>query len=108
MEEHDQEFELDRMRFSELKVAPKAINHQQHFGYSMDELKLSEAHADHSEIPSSGHFNYLLDMLNNGSTADDKLRHINAHCNDQESTQGLDLPESPFAPPLGSGISTVT
>ncbi|PSS14330.1 Zinc finger CCCH domain-containing protein [Actinidia chinensis var. chinensis] len=108
VEEHDQELELGRMRFSDLNVAPKDMNHHHYFGYSMDELNVSKGHAEQSEFPSSGHFNYLLDVLNNGSITDDKVRCINTNYNDQDSSQGLDLPDSPFAAPLGSGISTVT
>ncbi|GMP56064.1 hypothetical protein CsSME_00020679 [Camellia sinensis var. sinensis] len=83
-------------------------HHHQYFGYPMDELKLSEARAEQSEFQSADGFNYLLDVLNNGSTTDDNVRHINTNYNDQESGQGLNLPDSPFAPPIGSSISTVT
>ncbi|GMP53713.1 hypothetical protein CsSME_00019100 [Camellia sinensis var. sinensis] len=109
MEEHEQALELEGRHFSELQLAPKAMNHHhQYFGYPMDELKLSEARAEQSEFQSADGFNYLLDVLNNGSTTDDNVRHINTNYNDQESGQGLNLPDSPFAPPIGSSISTVT
>lgn len=128
------------------------------------------AHGEQAEFPSAEHFNYLLDVLNNGSTSEDKLRHISTKYNDQDrykvicifvllldlnindknhwkvetmhkpsifavegldqvsfaheniywfliwifwllvltcNSQGLNLPESPFASAIGSGISTV-
>lgn len=106
MEEH-QALELERRHLSELQLVPKAISHhQQYFGYSMDEFKLSEVRAEQTEFPSADGFNYLLDVLNNGSNKN--VRRINTKHNDQESSQGLNLPDSPFTTPIGSGISTVT
>ncbi|KAK4845079.1 hypothetical protein QYF36_000592 [Acer negundo] len=64
------------------------------------------AHAEQAEFPSAERFNYLLDVLNNGSTSNDKMRHISTNYNDQDS-HGLNLPESPFASPIRNGISTV-
>lgn len=108
MEEHEKALELERRRLSELQLAPKPMTHHSYFGYSLDELKLPEAGAEQAEFPSAERFSYLLDVLNNGSsTSEDKVRHISTHCNEQESSQGLNLPESPFASPIGSGISTV-
>ncbi|KAL0001500.1 hypothetical protein SO802_015281 [Lithocarpus litseifolius] len=104
MEEHGQALEFERRHFSELQLTPKPFSHHPFFGYSMNELKLSEEQA---EFPSAERFNYLLDVLNNGSTSEDKVRHINTNYNDQDSIQGLNLPESPFASAIGSGISTV-
>ncbi|OVA15105.1 RNA recognition motif domain [Macleaya cordata] len=109
MEEHDQALEFERRRFSEFQLATKPLSHPPpYFAYSMDELKFAEACADHNEFPSADRFSYLLDVLNNGSTSDDKARHSNTNYNDQESSQGLNLPESPFASPIAaSSISTV-
>ncbi|XP_050207079.1 zinc finger CCCH domain-containing protein 18 isoform X2 [Mercurialis annua] len=103
MEEHELALEFERQRLSEFQSAPKSHNHHTYFGYSMDELKLSKEHA---EFPSAERFNYLLDVLNSGSSSDDRLRHTTTHYNDQES-QGVNLPESPFASPLANRISTV-
>ncbi|KAF2284807.1 hypothetical protein GH714_030699 [Hevea brasiliensis] len=61
--------------------------------------------AEQAEFPSAQRINHFLDVLNNGSSSEDKLRRINSNYSDQDS-QGLDLPESPFAS-MGSGISTV-
>uniref|UniRef100_A0A5B7C8Q2 Zinc finger CCCH domain-containing protein 18 n=1 Tax=Davidia involucrata TaxID=16924 RepID=A0A5B7C8Q2_DAVIN len=107
MEEHKQALELERRRLLELQLAPKTMNHYPYFGCSMDDLKLSEVRAEQAEFPSAEGFNYLLDVLNNGSTSKDKVRHTSTNYNDPNSSQGLDLPDSPFASPIGSGISTV-
>ncbi|GAY53118.1 hypothetical protein CUMW_146960 [Citrus unshiu] len=107
MEEHEQAIELERRRLSEMQLACKPMNHHSYFGYSMDELQVSEAPAEQGDFPSAERFNYLLDVLNNGSTSEDQVSHISTHYNDQDSSQGLNLPESPFASPIGSGISTV-
>ncbi|KAJ4730202.1 zinc finger CCCH domain-containing protein 18 [Melia azedarach] len=107
LEEQEQVVQLERRRFSEMQLAPKPLNNHSYFGYSMDELKLSEAGAEQAEFPSAVRFNYLLDVLNNGSTSEEKVRHISTHYNDQDSQGGLNLPESPFASAIGSSISTV-
>ncbi|KAK9924357.1 hypothetical protein M0R45_032730 [Rubus argutus] len=104
IEEHEQALEFERRRLSEMHLAAKPLSHHLYYGYSMDEFKHPEAHAEQAEFPSAKEFNYLLDVLNNGSTSEDKIRHINTNYNDhQDSSQGINLPESPFA----SAISTV-
>ncbi|KAF6149591.1 hypothetical protein GIB67_011200 [Kingdonia uniflora] len=110
MEEREQILEFER-RFSEMQLGPKPQTRQPYFGYSMEDLKLSEvmyieACAEHNEFPSD-RFSYLFDVLNNGSTSDDKARHSSPNYGEQESSQGLNLPESPFASPIGSSISTM-
>ncbi|PIA58164.1 hypothetical protein AQUCO_00500237v1 [Aquilegia coerulea] len=107
IEDHEQALEHEARRLSELQLAHRPLSHPNYFGYSMDDLKISEAHRDHSDFQSTERFNYLFDVLNNGSTSNDKGRHANANYGDQESSQGLNLPESPFASPIGSSISTV-
>ncbi|KAG8640486.1 zinc finger CCCH domain-containing protein 18 isoform X2 [Manihot esculenta] len=92
MEEQEHALELERIRLSEMKLSSKSLNHHSHFRYSMDELKFSEEHA---EFPSADRFNYF-------PASEDKLKHINTIYSDQDS-QGLNLPESPFAS-MGSGI----
>ncbi|XP_022771675.1 zinc finger CCCH domain-containing protein 18-like isoform X2 [Durio zibethinus] len=107
MEDHEHALEFERRRFSELQLAPKQhLNDHSYFGYSMDELKHTDAYAEQADFPSAERFNYLLDVLNTGSTSEEKARHISTNYSDQDS-QGHNLPESPFASPIGSGISTV-
>ncbi|MCL7048908.1 hypothetical protein MKW94_024547 [Papaver nudicaule] len=108
LEEHEQALEFERRRLAEFQLATKPLAHAPYFGYTNDELKFSEACADHNDFQSANRFGYMLDMLQNGSTSDDGARHSNNNYTDQES-QGLNLPESPFASPLpASSISTAT
>ncbi|PON80719.1 Splicing factor-like protein [Parasponia andersonii] len=108
--DNEQAFELERRCFSEMNFAAKPLSHRSYYSYSMDELKLQEAGTEQAEFPSVERFNYFLDALNNASNSEDKkLRHISTNYNDhQDSSQGVNLPESPFASAIGGGISTVT
>ncbi|KAE8676319.1 Zinc finger CCCH domain-containing protein 18 [Hibiscus syriacus] len=107
IEDREQALEFESRLFSELQLAPNQqhMTDQFYFGYSMDELKHTDDHAA-TDFPTYKRFNYLLDVLNTGSTSEDKVKNISTNYNDQDS-QGLNLPESPFASPIGSGISTV-
>ncbi|XP_068668346.1 zinc finger CCCH domain-containing protein 18 isoform X1 [Aristolochia californica] len=108
IEEHEQAMELERRRLSDLQLASKPLTQQPYFNYPpIDVLKLTEAFADYNDFSSADRFSYLLDVLNNGSTSDDKNRHTSNNYNDQDSSQGINLPESPFASPIASSISTV-
>lgn len=107
IEEHEQALEFERRRLSEMQLTTKASNQMPYFGYSVDESKHSEGHAEQMEFTSAERFSYLLDVLNNGSTSEENIRRINTKYNEQESSQGLNLPDSPFASALGSGISAV-
>lgn len=92
--EEQQAFELEqRQRIAELRIR-KPVSHHSYFGYSMDGLKLSE---DNNNFPN------LLDFLDNGLANDDKMRHIETNYSDQDS-QGLNLPESPFASAVASTV----
>ncbi|PQQ06153.1 zinc finger CCCH domain-containing protein 18 isoform X1 [Prunus yedoensis var. nudiflora] len=107
MVENEQALELERRHLSEMHLAAKPLSHHFYYGYPMDEFKHPEDHAEQAEFPSAKEFTYLLDVLNNGSTSEGKIGHINGNYNDQDSSQGINLPESPFASPIVSGISTV-
>ncbi|KAM0063073.1 putative transcription factor C3H family [Helianthus debilis subsp. tardiflorus] len=69
-------------------------------------LHSSNAHAQQTDFNSTERFNHFLDALSNDAASDDKFRQINTEYNEQES-QGLNLPDSPFASGLGGEISTV-
>ncbi|XVE72544.1 hypothetical protein DITRI_Ditri11bG0047000 [Diplodiscus trichospermus] len=108
IEDREQAQEFERRRFSELQLAPKQhLNNRSYFGYSMDKLKHTDACAEQADFPSAERFNYLLDVLNTGSTSEEKVGHIGTTYSDQDSNQGLNLPESLFATPIGSSISSV-
>ncbi|CBI26743.3 hypothetical protein VitviT2T_029962 [Vitis vinifera] len=108
MEEQEfaQDLEFETRRLSKLQLARNPLANQLHHGYSLDELKVLEAHANHSKFPTVVHSNYPLDVSNNGSTSDDKpWRAVNNPIDHKSS--GLELPDSPFAFPIGSSISTI-
>ncbi|KAK6919226.1 OST-HTH/LOTUS domain [Dillenia turbinata] len=110
MEEHEQALELERRRLMELQIATKPLGHLSYLGYSMDELKFSEAaRAEQTDFPSAERYSYLLDVLNSGSTSKEHAGFMANTYDDQDSSQALNLPESPFASPtpIGSSISTV-
>ncbi|KAG8386040.1 hypothetical protein BUALT_Bualt03G0107700 [Buddleja alternifolia] len=103
-EEHKQQaLELEMMRLSQLQLAKPAAS-QSCMGYSMHELKVPE---DHPNFPSAERFSYLLDVLKSGSTSDDNPKYSVNNCGDQESGQGPNLPDSPFASVVASSISAV-
>ncbi|KAL2456643.1 Zinc finger CCCH domain-containing protein 18 [Forsythia ovata] len=104
MEEHEQALELETMRLSQLRLTRKHLASQSCMGYSLDELKPPE---DHSKFTSAERFNYLLDVLNNGSATPDNPKYSIANCGEQESNQGLNLPDSPFASAVANSISAV-
>ncbi|KNA20033.1 hypothetical protein SOVF_056110 isoform B [Spinacia oleracea] len=104
MEEQEHAIERERRRISELQLGRKNMINRQFMGYGMEELSAFE---DHSKISSAEEYHYLLDVFNNCSLTDDRLNNLSPDYTDQESSQGIDLPESPFASTMGNGISTV-
>ncbi|PIM98086.1 hypothetical protein CDL12_29436 [Handroanthus impetiginosus] len=104
MEEHGHALELETMRLSHIQLTGKPLASQLCLGTSMDELQVPE---DQLKFPSAERFNYLLDIMNNGSTSDDNSMYPVNNCGDQESSQGLNLPDSPFASVVASSISAV-
>lgn len=105
MEEQEQALEFQRRQLAELRLPQKIPATQPYFGYSMDGLKISDGSFD---FPSAERFNQLLDVLNGGSASDDcKPKHTETSHIDSESSQAVNLPESPFASPIASSISTV-
>ncbi|KAK8705936.1 hypothetical protein V6N13_049520 [Hibiscus sabdariffa] len=101
-EDPEQFFQPPRRRPSEIHLAQKPLANQSFFAHSMDELKVSE---DQLSFPST-EFNFLLEALNTSTAPDEKIKHVETDNNDQDS-DGLNLPDSPFAPAIPSGISAV-
>ncbi|XXG46439.1 hypothetical protein AAC387_Pa02g1287 [Persea americana] len=101
IEEQEKAIEFDQRRLSEFQLTPKPLG-QGNLVNPMQELKLAGVHADHNDLYTSNRFNYLFDALNIGSTSDDKTKNTGSNYSDQESSQGLNLPESPFASPIAS------
>ncbi|XP_031493069.1 zinc finger CCCH domain-containing protein 18-like isoform X2 [Nymphaea colorata] len=92
MEEHEQALEMESRRLSEFQLSPKPTT-QRYFNYAIDDQKHSE-----------DCFDYLFDGVNNGSTSGEKNKHNSSNYSDEESSQVLNLPESPFASPIASSI----
>ncbi|XP_054820090.1 zinc finger CCCH domain-containing protein 18-like isoform X2 [Prosopis cineraria] len=93
-EEQEQALEFQRRRLAALQTTQNLPANPSYLSFSMDGLKTSE-----------DPFNFQsAEPLNINVT--DKPRYIQTNCTDEDS-QGLDLPDSPFAFPSDSGISTV-
>lgn len=107
-EQQEQALEFERRHFSEMQLSADLNNQFPSFRTTLEELRLPEgnSHAPQMNFRSTEHFNYLLDYLNNGPSNDERIRQINTKYN-EESSQGLNLPDSPFAAALGGEISTV-
>ncbi|GKV38683.1 hypothetical protein SLEP1_g46570 [Rubroshorea leprosula] len=102
IEDPEQSLEIERRHLSELRLARKPLANQSCFGYSMDGFRVQED----QHFPSAEQFNFLLEILNSNSGSDEKIKHVEANYTDQES-EGLNLPDSPFASSLASGISAI-
>ncbi|KAK1418155.1 hypothetical protein QVD17_27294 [Tagetes erecta] len=102
----DNSTSLNNHLLIEEQLAAKPMDQLECFGYSLEELQLSEGHRGHMNLSSADQLGHLFGVLNNGSASVDRIKQINTKYNDQENTQGLNLPDSPFASPLGNGIST--
>lgn len=88
MEEQEHPIELEAMRPAQLQLAGRPLN-------------------GHLKFSSNEHFSYLLEVLNNGSTSDNNHKYPINNCGDHESSQGVNLPDSPFASVVASSISAV-
>ncbi|XP_062107213.1 zinc finger CCCH domain-containing protein 18 [Humulus lupulus] len=109
MSDNEQAFEVDRRCFSEMNYAAKSLSNHSIYSYSMDELKIPDAGAEQAEFPTVEGFSYFFDALNNSSNIEEtRLGHIRTNYSDHQDSQGVNLPESPFAQAIGSSISTVT
>ncbi|KAJ7960879.1 Zinc finger CCCH domain-containing protein 18 [Quillaja saponaria] len=94
LEEQEQAFEFDRRRLAALQLARKSLPVPPCFDYSLDGLKISD------------HFkSQPAECL--GSKPYEKPRLAGTSYTAQDSSQGLNLPDNPFASPVASGISSV-
>ncbi|KAK8468528.1 hypothetical protein PHAVU_006G053500 [Phaseolus vulgaris] len=80
--------EFQRRRFAELQLAQNSFTTSPHFGFTTDRSKVSD---DHFNVHSTQSHNHVL----------------NDNYTDEDSNQGLNLPDSPFSFPVDSGISAV-
>lgn len=108
VEENEHAIELERLRLYGMNLVARRVNHQPYNGYSLDEMKLLEACAEQPEFTSAVHSNYMLNVLNNTSdTTEEMVGAIKTKHSDQESSQGQNLPDSPFTSQIAEEISTV-
>lgn len=99
MVEHERALQLETMRLSQLQLSGKHLTTQSCLDYSMDDLKFPKGH---TKFQSTDRHNFFSDVVNKGATSD---KYTTNNCSDQESAQGLNLPDSPFT--VGSSISAV-
>ncbi|KAK9689459.1 hypothetical protein RND81_09G060500 [Saponaria officinalis] len=103
LEMERQALEMERRHLSELLFGRKYIHDRQFLGYGMEELTSVE---DASNFATAEQYHYLMNAINNGFVVDERSRHLDTHYTEQES-QGINLPDSPFASANGSSISAV-
>ncbi|KAL4555381.1 hypothetical protein LXL04_037999 [Taraxacum kok-saghyz] len=101
-EQQEQALEFERRHFSEMQLSSDPNYKFPCFRTSIEELRLPEGNSHGQQM----NFRYLLDYLNNGPSNDERIKQINTKYN-EESSQGINLPDSPFAPALGGEIPTV-
>ncbi|XP_028246083.1 zinc finger CCCH domain-containing protein 18-like isoform X5 [Glycine soja] len=94
--------EFQRQRFAELQLAQKSLSTSPHLGFNMDGLKVSDVscifHAEHFNVQSAEPHSHA---------PNDIAGYTDNNYTDEDSNQGLNLPDSPFAFPVDSGISAV-
>ncbi|XP_074290956.1 zinc finger CCCH domain-containing protein 18-like isoform X1 [Silene latifolia] len=103
MEQQEQALEMERRRLSELQFGRKNMQNRQFIGYGMEEQQSLE---DAPIFSSVQQYRQLFDAINNGSAADDRSKHLSTDFTEQES-QGINLPENPFASAIGSSIPAI-
>ncbi|KAL3036000.1 hypothetical protein AAZX31_02G280200 [Glycine max] len=90
IEQEEQEQALERQRsLAQLHFAQKSFFSSPHFGFSMDESRISDDHFNFQ--PAEESFSFPLHV---------KSRHTDSNYSDEDSNEGLNLPDSPFAFPL--------
>ncbi|KAK7299959.1 hypothetical protein RJT34_10790 [Clitoria ternatea] len=91
IEEEEQVLELKRRQhLAQLQFGQKPFSNLPHFGFCMDDSRFSD---DHFKLAEES-FRHILD---------DKPLHTDTNLSDENSNQGFNLPDSPFAFPIDSG-----
>ncbi|MED6149726.1 hypothetical protein PIB30_065342 [Stylosanthes scabra] len=94
LEEQEQAIEIvemQRRRVAALQFAQNSLSTSPHFRFSTNGMRGTEDHFNFNFHPHES-----LSMLNDN----EKSNHIDANYSDENSSQGLDLPDSPFAFPV--------
>ncbi|XP_022637525.1 zinc finger CCCH domain-containing protein 18 isoform X2 [Vigna radiata var. radiata] len=91
LQEQEQALEHERRNLAQLQFSSQPLSSSPHFGFSLDETKVSD---DHFNLqPPEESFRFPLHA---------KSIHTDDNFSDEESYQGLNLPNSPFAFPVDS------
>ncbi|XP_016487148.1 zinc finger CCCH domain-containing protein 18 isoform X1 [Nicotiana tabacum] len=93
----EQSLELESRRLAQLQLSQKSMVALSYFDASMDEFNISQPER----------FSHLSDVQNSGYSDEDNPTHSGSHCAHEESNQGNNLPDSPFASAVTSSISAV-
>ncbi|KAK9734925.1 hypothetical protein RND81_04G171800 [Saponaria officinalis] len=102
MEQQEQALEMERRRISDFQLQRNNIHNRQFMNYGMEEL---HSFKDAPNFSSVEQYQHLLQAVNNGSVTGDGS-HLCADYTEQDS-QGINLPENPFASAIGNGIPAV-
>ncbi|KAK2441022.1 zinc finger CCCH domain-containing protein [Trifolium repens] len=95
LEEQDRIFELERRRLAVLQISQKSLSTPPHFGINMNGSRISN---DHFNVQPTESFSY---------SRNDRAEYTNANNSDEESSEGLNLPDSPFSYRVDTGISAI-
>ncbi|RYR79816.1 hypothetical protein Ahy_A01g004620 [Arachis hypogaea] len=98
IEEQEHALEFQRRRVAELQLGRKWMSNSPHFGFDMEELKVPDDHFNHQSTGSSSSY---------ASTDKSGYTKTEPNYTDQDSCEGLNLPESPFAFPVDNEISAM-
>ncbi|XP_027939325.1 zinc finger CCCH domain-containing protein 18-like isoform X2 [Vigna unguiculata] len=90
-QEHEQAREHERRSLAQAQLSSRSLSSSPHFGFSLEETKVSDDHFNLQSPEES--FSFPLHA---------KSRHTDDNFYDEESYQGLNLPDSPFAFPIDS------
>lgn len=95
LEEQDRIFELQRRRLALLQIAQKSLSSPPHFGINMNASRVSD---DHFNVQATESFSYLQN---------EQAEYTDANNSDKDSSEGLNLPDSPFSFRIDTGISAM-
>ncbi|RDX95453.1 Zinc finger CCCH domain-containing protein 18, partial [Mucuna pruriens] len=94
-EEEEATLEFQRRRFAEMELTQRTLPTSQHLVCKMDGLKISDDHFNVQSAESLYH------------AANDQVGYTDNNYTDEDSNQGLNLPDSPFSFSIPSEISTI-
>ncbi|MED6193414.1 hypothetical protein PIB30_019147 [Stylosanthes scabra] len=99
MEEQENSLEFQRRRVAELQLGQKSMSNSPYFGFDMDEPRVPDDHFNVQSTTESSSSYASTDKVGSSKTE--------PNYTDQDSCEGLNLPESPFAFPVDNEISAM-